>query len=71
MENDTGGTLKLEIARIERQLGLFREQLALSILYPDHHKKLKECVIQVQARLEALIQRQQQLGLENQRETKC
>ena len=71
MENETCGTLKLEIARIERQLEFFQEQLSLSIPYPDHNKKLKGCMIQVQARLEALVRRQQQLGLENQKGAKC
>ena len=71
MENETRGTLKLKIARVERELELFREQLSLSISYPDHTKKLKQCIAQMQAQLEGLIRQQQRLGLNNHREAKC
>jgi hypothetical protein len=71
MEYETFGTLNLEIARIERQLELFREQLLMSTPYPDHTKKLKEGVIQLQATLQTLIRRQYELGLDNPKEAKC
>ena len=71
MEYETFGTLNLEIARIERRLDLFREQLFMSRPYPDHTKKLKEGVIQLQAKLQTLIRRQSELGLDNPKEAEC
>lgn len=71
MQIETCGTLQLKIARIERQLELFKEQLSLSIPYPDHTEKLKQGVVLMQAQLGALIRQQQRLGLDKRKESKC
>ncbi len=51
---ETAGTRALNIARLEKQLELIKQQITMSCQYPDHQAKLHQTINQVQARLDEL-----------------
>lgn len=62
MAETTAGILDLEIARLERQLAVINQQIAMSEMYSLHQEKLSLIGSELQAQLEKLVKQKERLA---------
>lgn len=65
MAETTTGILDLEIARLERQLAVINQQIAMSAMYSLHQEKLSLIGSELQLQLDKLMKQKQRLSVKS------